>query len=47
VATHIAVARGDLVMVPAATKAGGGGIVRAAIDAVAGAPLMFKDSVGA
>jgi hypothetical protein len=39
--------RGDLVMVAAATKAGGGEIVRAAIDAVAGAPLMFKYSVGA
>jgi hypothetical protein len=47
VATLIAVARGALLMVAAATKAEGGGIIIAAIDAVAGGPLMFIDSVSA
>jgi hypothetical protein len=46
VAAFKAVARGALVKVLAASE-GCGGIVKATIDAVGGAPPMFKDSMDA
>jgi hypothetical protein len=44
VATLTEVVRGALMMVTIATEVGGGGMVRATVDATRGAPPMFIDS---